>query len=101
MTLLDRFRGQPEWQHEDPLVRTSAVDELEDDGRIAFNYCTQDGEVNEGANPNGSARNIAGILNQDRNVLGMMPHPERLAEEALGGTDGKAIFEGLSEALAG
>ena len=74
---------------------------LEDDGRIAFNYCTRDGEVSEGANPNGSARNIAGILNQDRNVLGMMPHPERLAEAALGGTDGRAMFDGLREALSG
>jgi phosphoribosylformylglycinamidine synthase len=74
---------------------------LEDDGRIAFRYTTQSGEVTDEANPNGSARNIAGILNEDGNVLGMMPHPERLAEEALGGTDGKAMFEGLSEALAG
>ena len=74
---------------------------LEDDGRIAFRYTTPSGEVTDEANPNGSARNIAGILNRDRNVLGMMPHPERLAEEALGGTDGRAMFEGLSEALAG
>ena len=52
------------------------------------------------ANPNGAARNIAGILNEKRNVLGMMPHPERLADALLGGTDGRPMFDGLVEALA-
>ena len=57
-------------------------------------------EVRAAANPNGAARNIAGILNEGRNVLGMMPHPERLADALLGGTDGRPMFDGLVEALA-
>ena len=73
---------------------------LEAENRIAFRYCDSVGEVTAAANPNGSARNIAGILNESRNVLGMMPHPERLADPALGGTDGRAMFAGLVEAFA-
>ena len=75
------------------------LDELEDNDQIAFRYSDGGGKLTEDANPNGSRRNIAGILNQERNVLGMMPHPERLADPALGGTDGKAMFSGLVEAL--
>jgi len=75
------------------------LDELEDNDQIAFRYSDGEGELTEDANPNGSRRNIAGILNRERNVLGMMPHPERLADPALGGTDGKAMFSGLVEAL--
>ena len=56
--------------------------------------------VTAATNPNGAARNIAGILNENRNVLGMMPHPERLADALLGGTDGRPMFDGLAEALA-
>ena len=67
------------------------LDRLEGEGRIAFRYT---GEVN------GSARNIAGILNAQGNVLGMMPHPERVVEPAHGGTDGRRLFEGLLEAVA-
>jgi phosphoribosylformylglycinamidine synthase len=67
--------------------------------QIAFRYCDDGGEVNEGANPNGSLDNIAGVVNRDRTVLGMMPHPERLADEQLGGTDGRALFDGLVAAL--
>jgi len=78
----------------------ATLDELEGNGRVAFRYCAPDGAVTEAANPNGSARNIAGILNETRNVLGMMPHPERLAEAALGGTDGCAMFDRLAGALA-
>jgi len=52
-----------------------------------------------GDNPNGSARNIAGILNEKRNVLGLMPHPERVVDPELGGTDGRAVFESLIESL--
>jgi phosphoribosylformylglycinamidine synthase len=78
----------------------ATLDALEAKGRVAFRYCTPDGAITEAANPNGSARNIAGILNEGRNVLGMMPHPERLAEAALGGTDGRAMFEALTAALA-
>ena len=67
------------------------LDRLESEGRVAFRYT---GEVN------GSARNIAGILNAQGNVLGMMPHPERVIEAAHGGTDGRRLFEGLLEAVA-
>jgi phosphoribosylformylglycinamidine synthase subunit PurQ / glutaminase len=73
---------------------------LRDEGRVAFRYCGADGSVGEAANPNGSLDNIAGIVNERGNVLGMMPHPERLADAELGGTDGRAMFEGLLATLA-
>lgn len=72
---------------------------LEGEGRVAFRYVTEAGATESAGNPNGSAHAIAGILSENRRVLGMMPHPERLAEAALGGTDGRALFEGLVEAL--
>ncbi len=72
---------------------------LEGNGQIAFRYCNEAGEVTPEANPNGAARNIAGIFNESKTILGLMPHPERLAEAALGGSDGKALFEALAEAL--
>lgn len=72
---------------------------LEDRGQIAFRYCDPDGTLDEDANPNGSARNIAGIFNETKTVLGLMPHPERLADAPLGGTDGRPLFDGLVEAL--
>ncbi len=72
---------------------------LEDRGRIAFRYCAADGAVTPGANPNGSRDNIAGVYGEAGTVLGLMPHPERLADPALGGTDGRALFDGLVEAL--
>ena len=75
------------------------LDRLEGEGRVAFRYCTEDGEVSAEANPNGSARNIAGIYNEDGTVLGLMPHPERLADPELGGTDGRPMFASLVEAL--
>lgn len=65
---------------------------LQDDGRVAFVYCTPSGEVTDAANPNGSARNIAGVLNERGNVLGMMPHPERALLPHLGSTDGRMVF---------
>ena len=76
------------------------LDRLEGDGRVAVRYVTPEGEATDDANPNGSQRNIAGILNEKRTVLGLMPHPERLAEPALGGLDGKKMFAGLVEAFA-
>ena len=63
--------------------------------QIVFRYSTESGEVTKEANPNGSLQNIAGIVNEDGNVLGLMPHPERAAEGALGGTDGLLIFHSL------
>ena len=71
------------------------LDRLSGEGRIAMRYSAPDGIVDAAANPNGSARNIAGVLNAERTVLGMMPHPERLAEVVLGGTDGRAMFDSL------
>jgi phosphoribosylformylglycinamidine synthase len=75
------------------------LDELEGEGLVAFRYCSPEGAVTEAANPNGSQRNIAGIFNKSRTVLGMMPHPERLADATLGGTDGRAMFDALVETL--
>ena len=69
--------------------------ELEEQGRVVFRYVNALGEVDSQANPNGSANNIAGIMNREGNVLGMMPHPERCCEEILGGTDGGLIFKSI------
>jgi phosphoribosylformylglycinamidine synthase I len=74
--------------------------ELQRDQRIVFRYADESGAITPAANPNGSLDNIAGICNAGRNVLGMMPHPERAAEPELGGTDGFKIFESLVSAMA-
>ncbi len=68
---------------------------LQDNDQIAFRYCDAKGDITAESNPNGSLLNIAGIVNVGRNVLGMMPHPERHSEQLLGGADGKALFESL------
>lgn len=68
---------------------------LETEGRIAFRYSTERGEITAEANPNGSLSNIAGILNEGRNVLGMMPHPDRSSEALLGSSDGWGIFASM------
>lgn len=73
----------------------STIKELEENGRVLFRYCDEDGEVTKSANPNGSLNNIAGITNAEGNVLGMMPHPERCCEEIVGGIDGRTIFESI------
>jgi phosphoribosylformylglycinamidine synthase len=73
---------------------------LQDGGQIAFRYCDAGGTITAAANPNGSIDNIAGIVNAAGNVLGMMPHPERLADPLLGGTDGAPLFTALAEAIA-
>ncbi|MCW9001649.1 MAG: phosphoribosylformylglycinamidine synthase subunit PurQ [Rhodospirillales bacterium] len=75
------------------------IGRLEGEGRVAFRYCDATGKVDAGANINGSLNNIAGIMNEKGNVLGMMPHPERLIDPLQGGTDGKPMFDGLMEAL--
>ncbi len=72
--------------------------ELDADDRVAFRYCEPDGTVTPDSNPNGSLQNIAGILNKRRNVLGMMPHPERSMEVAMGGADGVWIWKSMLEA---
>jgi phosphoribosylformylglycinamidine synthase len=74
----------------------ATLDELESAGRVAFRYCTPDGDVTPEANPNGSERNIAGIVNERGNVLGMMPHPERACEPLLGGEDGLLIWRSVA-----
>jgi phosphoribosylformylglycinamidine synthase subunit PurQ / glutaminase len=73
---------------------------LEDDGLVAFRYCTAAGEISEAGNANGSAHNIAGIFNETKTVLGLMPHPEDATDPLLGLIDGQAFFDGLVGALA-
>jgi phosphoribosylformylglycinamidine synthase len=74
--------------------------QIEDNRQVVFRYCTPTGELNDAGNPNGSLHHIAGICNDRGNVLGMMPHPERASDPALGNTDGMALFEGLLAASA-
>lgn len=76
------------------------LDRLEGEGRIVFRYCDEAGRLAPEANPNGSARHIAGIVNEGRNVLGMMPHPDRCAEGMLGSADGKYLFESIMDHIA-
>jgi phosphoribosylformylglycinamidine synthase I len=74
--------------------------ELQRDDRIVFRYCAPDGRIDPAANPNGSLDSIAGICSRERNVLGLMPHPERAAEAALGSTDGLVVLGSLVASLA-
>jgi phosphoribosylformylglycinamidine synthase subunit PurQ / glutaminase len=73
---------------------------LERDDRIAFRYCTLEGEITAAANPNGSINGIAGIYGPEHNVLGMMPHPDRSSEAMLGSSDGLLLFASLVNAMA-
>lgn len=73
---------------------------LERNGQIVFRYCTPDGHITDDANPNGSLANIAGIVNERGNVLGMMPHPERASEAILGSADGLTLWQSLLLAVA-
>jgi len=73
---------------------------LQREKRIVFRYATAEGEITAAANPNGSLDNIAGICNEGRNVLGMMPHPDRSSEGMLGSADGLKIFQSMVAALA-
>jgi phosphoribosylformylglycinamidine synthase len=73
--------------------------QLDDGDQVLFRYCDAEGRMTEDANPNGSVENIAGVCNPGRNVFGMMPHPERAADERLGNTDGLALFHGLLHAV--
>ncbi len=68
---------------------------IEDNNQIALLYCNENGVVNEKINPNGSSKNIAGIFNREKNILGMMPHPERMINSYLSGVDGSIFFENL------
>ena len=71
------------------------IKNLEDNNLIAFKYCNTEGKIEENSNPNGSSNNIAGILNGKKNILGMMPHPERLIDPLLSGEDGSILFTSL------
>lgn len=71
------------------------LDKLEGNGQVVFRYCDVDGRITPESNPNGSSRNIAGIVNEKANVIGMMPHPERCAEAVLGLTDGVHVFRSI------
>ena len=73
----------------------ATIKNLEDNDQVLFRYCHQTGIENTSANPNGSLNNIAGITNKTKNIFGMMPHPERAADDVLGNTDGKNIFESI------
>jgi phosphoribosylformylglycinamidine synthase len=74
----------------------ATLKKLKDNDQVLFRYCEPNGAVTEGANPNGSVENIAGICNEGRNVFGMMPHPERASEDDLGNTNGKLLFDSLT-----
>jgi len=76
----------------------ATIDRLEGDGLVAFRYCDSAGVVGGGANPNGSRNDIAGIYSEQRNVLGLMPHPENLIDPLVGGIDGRGLFESLAGA---
>ncbi len=75
--------------------------DLEKNRQVIFRYTTPDGKDDDAGNPNGAARNIAGVCNRERNVVGLMPHPERASEAALGSADGLVIFRSMVEALVG
>ncbi len=77
------------------FAEKDTIEELEANSQVAFRYCTSGGEINEVVNPNGSINNIAGILNKNKNVLGLMPHPERYSDNLLGCDDGRTIFDSI------
>jgi len=77
----------------------ATLEELEGEGRVVFRYVDKSGDATPEANPNGALRNIAGICDRSRRVLGMMPHPERLFEPMLGGSDGRKLFESVLATL--
>ena len=81
-----------------PMPQT--LDQLEGEGRVVLRYVDESGGVTAAANPNGAQRNIAGICDASGKVLGLMPHPERLFEPALGGTDGRKVFESMLARIA-
>ena len=81
------------------FAEPSIIDQLEEENRVVFRYCDSQGDITSEANPNGSLNNIAGIINEGGNVLGMMPHPERCCDSLLGGEDGKFIFKSMIDTL--
>ena len=83
------------------FAEPAVISALEASGRVVFRYCDAAGRVTDEANPNGSVNGIAGICNEARNVVGLMPHPERACEMVLGSSDGRVMFESVIDALAG
>ena len=77
------------------FTNSKHLDQLKEDNLIAFKYCDENGNVNESSNPNGALENIAGIYNTKKNILGMMPHPERMVDDIISNTDGINLFSGL------
>ena len=77
------------------FTNSKHLDQLKKDNLIAFKYCDENGNVNESSNPNGALENIAGIYNTKKNILGMMPHPERMVDDIISNTDGIKLFSGL------
>jgi phosphoribosylformylglycinamidine synthase len=78
---------------------SKTIDTLNNNGQVVFRYCSPSGQIDAESNPNGSIENIAGIVNDQGNVMGMMPHPERCCEEIIGGTDGRIIFESMIDSV--
>ena len=83
------------------FAEPAVINALESTGRVVFRYCDAAGTVTDASNPNGSLNSIAGICNEARNVVGLMPHPERACEAVLGSADGRVMFESVISALAG
>ena len=77
------------------FTKESHLEELNKENLIAFKYCDEKGVVNDRSNPNGALENIAGIFNAEKNILGMMPHPERMVDEMISNTDGVNLFSSL------
>ena len=78
---------------------SGTIESLNNNGQVVFRYSSPSGQIDDSFNPNGSIDNIAGIVNKQGNVLGMMPHPERCCEEIVGGTDGRIIFESIIDSV--
>ena len=81
------------------FIDNTGLADLEANSQVVVRYCDEDGETTAAANPNGSLGNIAGVCNRDGNVFGLMPHPERVCDETIGGTDGRGVFESIISAV--
>ena len=77
------------------IIDNKHLEELKKENLIAFKYCDDKGDINKASNPNGAIENIAGIFNKEKNILGMMPHPERMIDKSLSGEDGSIFFKNL------
>ena len=83
------------------FASAETIVELNENDQVLFRYCDENGEINSDNNPNGSVENIAGVTNRQRTVFGMMPHPERAADDELGNTDGRLFFESMIKEIEG